>query len=165
VVVFRLPTMDGELRLNLGSGADRVWQAARLFFASKAPLVPLIGGSDPEHSATSEAKAMRRFMVDLGVPGESIVLKNRRQNASQNAEYSAEIPAGHGVNRIRLVTSAYHMQRAMSLVNAQGLEVTPVATDHKVLSRPLRRKLVPEPNALDGSSCAIKETVGRLVGR
>src|SRR5690554_3871143 len=65
----------GDLYPNLESGADRVWHAARLFHASKAPLVLLIGGSDPSHSAASEAEAMGQFMRDLGVPGQALVLE------------------------------------------------------------------------------------------
>ena len=155
----------GDLYPNLESGSDRVWHAARLFHASKAPLVLLTGGSDPSHSATSEAEAMGQFMRDLGVPGQALVLENRSRNTSQNAEYSAEILAEQGVNRILLVTSAYHMPRAKGLFEAQGLEVIPVATDHEVLSRPLWRNLLPETSALDGSSLAFKEIVGRLAGR
>lgn len=159
------PVGHGDLYPNLESGADRVWHAARLFHASKAPLVLLTGGSDPTHSAASEAEAMRQFMRDLGVPGQALVLENRSRNTSQNAEYSAAILAGQGVNRILLVTSAYHMPRAKGLFEAQGLEVVPVATDHEVLSRSPWRNLLPETSALDGSSRAIKEIVGRLAGR
>ena len=121
--------------------------------------------SGPAHSAGSEAEAMRQFMWDLGVPDQALVLENRSRNTSQNAEYSAEILAGQGIHRILLVTSAYHMPRAKGLFEAQGLEVVPVATDHEVLSRPLWRNLLPETRALDGSSRAIKEIVGRLAGR
>lgn len=159
------PAGHGELYPNLESGADRIWHAARLFHASKAPLVLLTGGSDPDHSATSEAEAMRRFMVDLGVPDQSIVLEQRSRNTTQNAEYSGVILSERGITRVVLVTSALHMPRAKGLFEAQGLEVIPVATDHEVMSRPLWRSLLPEAGALDGSSRAIKEVVGRFVGR
>lgn len=107
---------------------------------------------------------MRQFMRDLRVPGQALVLESRSRNTSQNAEYSAEILTEQGVNRILLVTFAYHMPRAKALFEAQGLEVILVATDHEVLSRPLWRSLLPETSALDGSSRVIKEIVGRLVG-
>lgn len=108
---------------------------------------------------------MRRFMVDLGVPGEAMVLEDRSRNTSQNAEYSAEILAEQGIRRILLVTSAHHMPRAKRLFEAQGLKVVPVATDHEVLSRPVWRRLLPDTIALDESSRAIKEIVAHLVGR
>jgi uncharacterized SAM-binding protein YcdF (DUF218 family) len=157
------PAGHGDLHPNLESGADRVWHAARLFHTSKAPLVLLIGGSDLSHSAASEA--MGQFMRDFGIADEVLVLESRSWNTGQSAEYSAEILAGQGINRILLVTSAYHMPRAKGLFEAQGLEVIPVATDHEVLSRPLWRSLLPGTGALNGSSRAIKEIVGRLVGR
>lgn len=159
------PASTSELYPNLESGADRVWHAARLFHASKAPLILLTGGSNPEHSATSEAEAMAQFIQDLGVSPEAILLERRSRNTTENVKYSAEILAERGINRILLVTSAYHMPRAKTLFEAQGLEIIPVATDHEVLSRPLWRDLLPDASALDGSSRAIKEIIGRLVGR
>lgn len=159
------PAGHGELYPNLESGADRVWHAARLFHASKAPLMLISGGSDPEHSATSEAEAMRRLMLALGVSEHAILLEQRSLNTAQNAKYSAGLLAQKDVTGILLVTSALHMPRAKALFEAEGLEVIPAATDHEVLSRPLWRNLLPETSALDGSSRAIKEIVGRLVGR
>lgn len=159
------PAGHGDLYPNLESGADRVWHAARLFHASKAPLILLTGGSNPEHSATSEAEAMAQFIQDLGVSPEAILLERRSRNTTENVKHSAEILAERGINRILLVTSAYHMPRAKTLFEAQGLEILPVATDHEVLSRPLWRDLLPDASALDGSSRAIKEIIGRLVGR
>jgi len=46
-----------------------------------------------------------------------------------------------------------------------GLEVIPAATDHEVTALPGWRKWLPDTEALDGSSRAIKEIVGHLVGR
>ncbi|WP_228152697.1 YdcF family protein [Marinobacter profundi] len=159
------PPDYGEVYPNLESGSDRVWYGARLLLAGKAPLVLLSGGSDPAYSATSEAEAMSRFMRDLGVPAEALVLEQRSRNTTENAEYSAAILAKQGVNRILLVTSALHMPRAKALFEAQGLTVIPAATDHEVQDRPLWRDVLPDTSALDGSSRAIKEIVGRWVGR
>lgn len=150
---------------NLESGADRVWHAARLFHKDKAPIVLLSGGSDSEHSATSEAEAMRHFIAALGVSEGAILLEENSRNTTQNADYSASMLSERGITRILLVTSALHMPRAKALFKARGLDVIPVATDHEVLSRPLWRDLLPQTSALDGSSRAIKEVIGRLVGR
>lgn len=159
------PAGYGRRYPNLESGADRVWHAARLFHKDKAPIVLLSGGRDPEHSATSEAEAMRRFIVALGVAEQAVLLEESSRNTTQNADYSADVLSDRGITRILLVTSGLHMPRAKSLFEARGLDVIPVATDHEVLSRPLWRDLLPETSALDGSSRAIKEIIGRLVGR
>ena len=80
-------------------------------------------------------------------------------------DFTADILARRGINRILLVTSALHMPRSLALFEAQGLEVIPAATDHEVTPLPGWRKWLPDTAALDGSSRAIKEIVGRLVGR
>jgi uncharacterized SAM-binding protein YcdF (DUF218 family) len=49
--------------------------------------------------------------------------------------------------------------------NADFTGDIPAATDHEVVPLPGWRKWLPDTAALDGSSRAIKEIVGRLVGR
>ena len=80
-------------------------------------------------------------------------------------DFTADVLARRGINRILLATSALHMPRSLALFEAQGLEVIPAATDHEVTPLPGWRKWLPDTGALDGSSRAIKEIVGRLVGR
>lgn len=53
---------------DMGSEADRIWLAARLYKAGKAPMVLLSGGSDRSSYATSEAQAMRELLLEMGVP-------------------------------------------------------------------------------------------------
>jgi len=152
---------------DLGQAADRMWHAARLFHAGKAPLVVLSGGHSPQDSAESEAQAMQRFMVDLGVPAAAMRLEERSRNTRQNAQFTAEMLRAQGVQHVLLVTSALHMRRARALFEAQGLTVTPAATDHEARTRfsaPAETWL-PNTDALDGSARAMKELVGAWVGR
>lgn len=150
---------------NLGPGADRSWHGARLYLADKAPLVILSGGHDLQFSASSSARSMLQFTVALGVPRSDILLEENSRNTTQNADFTAGILARRGIDRIILVTSALHMPRALALFEARGLDVVPAATDHEVVPVPAWRKWLPTTGALDGSSRAIKEIIGRLVGR
>lgn len=159
------PLSYGEQYPNLSAASDREWHGARLYQDGKAPLLILTGGHDPQYRATSSAEAMRRFMSALGVPDSAMVLEERSRNTSQNAVFTADILARRGIDRILLVTSAIHMPRSKALFEAQGLEVIPAATDHEVQAIPGWRNWLPSTDALDGSSRAIKEIVGRLVGR
>lgn len=152
--------------INLGAAADRVWYAARLFHAGKAPLLILSGGYDPERHADSEARAMAAFMADLGVPAQALVLEEQSRNTRQNAAYSAALLKARGIDRILLVTSALHMPRAMALFTAQGLQVIPAPTDFEARQAPPPGILawLPDALALDASGRAMKEIVGRWVG-
>ncbi|MFN2359692.1 MAG: YdcF family protein [Marinobacter sp.] len=123
------------------------------------------GGHDPQFTAASSAESMLRFITALGVPRSDILLEEKSRNTTQNADFTADILARRSINRILLVTSALHMPRAVALFEAQGLDVIPAATDHEVTVLPGWRKWLPDTGALDGSSRAIKEIVGHLVGR
>ncbi|NWN91775.1 YdcF family protein [Marinobacter adhaerens] len=159
------PLQYGQEYPNLGPASDREWHGVRLFKAGKAPLIVLSGGFDPAYSASSSAEAMRRFMLALGVQDAALLLEPQSRNTTQNAQYTANLLGKRGIKDILLVTSALHMPRSIALFEAQGFEVTPAATDHEVRPLPGWRLWMPNTNALDGSSRALKEIVGRLAGR
>ena len=160
------PPSGKSTEINLNAATDRVWFAARLFHAGKAPLVLVSGGSDPERDAYSEARASAIFLVDLGVPAQTIVLEEASRNTRQNAAFSAALLKARGIKHILLVTSALHMPRAMALFAAQGLQATPAPTDFEAIQSPPPGVLawLPDAQALDGSGRAMKEMVGRWVG-
>ncbi len=77
---------------DLGAAADRVWHAARLYRAGKAPRLIVSGGMARTGDGT-EAAAMRQFLVDLGVPAAVITLEEASTNTAGNARHLAEILA------------------------------------------------------------------------
>ena len=160
------PPSGKSTEINLGR-AGRVWYAARLFHAGKAPMVLLSGGGDLEHQAFSEARAMAVFLQDLGVPGQAIALEEASRNTRENAAFSAALLKARGIEHILLVTSALHMPRALVLFKAQGLQVTPEPTDFGAGREPPSGLLawLPDAGALNGSALAMKELVGLWVGR
>ncbi len=155
---------------DMGSAADRVWHAARLFHAGKAPRVVLIGGAGPFPTATGdEATAMAALLADLGVPAAALVLKTESRTTTENALASAPILSTLGARRVLLVTSALHMPRALVTYRIQGVEVIAAPTDIEVVPTPFyAMRGMPSASALDGSSRAIHELLGlarcRLVG-
>lgn len=159
------PPSGKSAEIQLNSAADRVWYAARLFHAGKAPLLLLSGGSDPLRDAYSEARAMAIFLQDLGVPLQAMVLEEASRNTRENATFSATFLQARGIHNILLVTSALHMPRALALFAAQGLQVVPAPTDFEAhLAPPGILAWLPDATALDGSGRAMKELVGKWVG-
>jgi uncharacterized SAM-binding protein YcdF (DUF218 family) len=149
---------------DLKAASDRVWHAARLYRAGKAPLLVLSGGTMYQ-GEMPEAEAMRQFLVDLGVPASALLLEAQSQTTTENAADTARLLRQRGIGKILLVTSALHMRRARGLFERAGLEVIPAPTDYEVVHRPWRvLDVVPDTEALDGSARAIKEIVGRLGG-
>jgi len=154
------PSPSAVLPPNLESSADRVWYAAQLYHAGKAPLLVLSGGSDPKTNVGTEADAMRELLMALGVPDSALLLEGQSRTTRENAIYSAELLRERGIRRVLLVTSALHMHRAKKLFEQQGIGVDPAPTDHE--ARPLSswQLVLPDAGALEGSSHAFKELVG-----
>lgn len=150
---------------DLGASADRVWHAARLHRAAKAPLLVLSGGT-AHAGEVPEAQVMRQVLLELGVPGRAMVLEPASVTTTENAAFSARLLRQHGIHSVLLVTSALHMRRARALFEREGIRVTPAPTDYEVVDRPFRLlDVVPDAEALEGSGRAIKEIVGALAGR
>ena len=111
---------------ELFDSSDRVWHAARLFHRGLAPRIIVSGGSflvetGQAPPTQTEALAMRQFLVALGVPESAIVMEGKSVNTIENMrETRALIGTGH----VALVTSGYHMPRALRLARKAGLIVT-----------------------------------------
>lgn len=145
---------------TLTDSSDRLWQAARLYRAGKAPLVLLSGGSDPAVALTSEARAMQIFLAELGVSATAMVLEEHSRSTLQNAAFSAALLRERGARRVLLVTSAFHMRRALDAFAVEGVRALPAAADHAALPSGLGAWL-PNAGALKDAGYVIKEWVGR----
>ncbi len=60
-----------------------------------------------------EAELMRSAAVEQGVPAAAIVLERQSKNTYENVRYTADIFRQHGWHSMLLVTSPYHMRRAL----------------------------------------------------
>ena len=149
---------------DLNHHADRLVQAVALYKAGKAPLVLVTGGG--VEGARTEAKQMRDLLAVMGVPRQDILLENASRDTRDNAVYSAELLRARGMERILLVTSAYHMRRSLALFEGQGLEVLPAPTDYQQLVAPqLYPAWLPFVSNLYQSTDALHEIVGYWVYR
>lgn len=155
---------------RLGLGAGRVWHAAALFHAGKAPLVLVSGGNQPGWDGVQvEADAMRSMLLTLGVPAATIRLEGQSRNTDENAQQSLRLIRATGARRVLLVTSAMHMPRALrtfaAVLSGSGVTVLAASTDVQALPdslHPLGRWL-PDAGSLELSTRALKEYMGLAV--
>ena len=78
-----------------------------------ALLAPHIIFSSGYVFAFREAEVMRALAVANGVPPDAIVLEQRAANTYDNVIYCAAILDAHAWRKILLVSSPYHMRRAV----------------------------------------------------
>jgi uncharacterized SAM-binding protein YcdF (DUF218 family) len=116
---------------DLNQHADRIVYAVELYKAGKAPTILVAGGGASGHRP--EASQIKDHLEVMGVPGKAILLEIRSRNTYDNALYTAPILKERKMDKVLLVTSAFHMPRAVAVFREQGLEVQPAPTDHKQL--------------------------------
>jgi uncharacterized SAM-binding protein YcdF (DUF218 family) len=146
---------------KLYDSSDRVWHAARLFHRGVAPRIIVSGGSylveiGQVPAIQTEAVAMRQFLVALGVPEDRVVMEGKSLNTIGNMR---ETRALVGTARVALVTSAYHMPRALRLARKADLNAAAFPTDWQAMpiEPPYWEALVPSVGALSASGQAIRE--------
>jgi len=150
---------------DLSGAADRVWHAARLYRAGKAPLIVASGGTLPwRDQRFREADAMQALLTSWNVPADSVLRESASANTYENAVNTADILEERDLDRVLLVTSALHMRRALATFRSAGVTAVPAPTDYRVVDDPgSLLDLVPSAGALARSTAAIREYVGYLV--
>ena len=121
---------DGRAEASVGG--DRVVMAAQLFIAGKTRSLvssgSTIDGMETKRDLAEETAAIWR---GLGVPGEAIVtLPGPRVTSEEITAYRHERDENHWA-KIGLVTSAWHMPRALRQCRRAGLEVVPIPCDFR----------------------------------
>lgn len=87
------------------------------------------------------------------------------RNTDENAHYSAEILASQGIDRIVLITEAFHMPRAVMAFRQVGFSVVAAPTAPLSNTESAVLAWVPNANALSNSNLALHEYLGWLVYR
>ena len=139
---FEMPTaLQGDVIILLGGGMDdrapdltgigipsqvmleRIVAAARLQKRLHVPVI-VSGGGYP-YQKISEAEVTERYLVDLGVPPDKILLETKSRDTIENAKYTKIICDRIGFQNPVLVTSSYHLKRALLSFRKVGMRVFP----------------------------------------
>ena len=122
------PDVDGKGTL-CSAPASRLLTAARLQKKLNVPI--LLSGGQVYSDTGAEAKIAERILLDLGVPQDKIFVETKSINTTQNAQFSADILQQQGFKHPILVTSAFHMKRAMLNFEKQGIKATAFPADYR----------------------------------
>ena len=95
----------------------------------------------------------------LGVPYERLVVSDRSLNTAAEADAVAKLL---GTAPFILVTSAYHMPRAMRLMQRAGANPIPAPTGQRITGahRAFLRDLIPGSGGLESNELALHEYFG-----
>ena len=124
----------GQTQFN--EAVDRI--AVLLEIAHRRPDLPLVfAGGDGALLGVggSEAELLRSWLAAIGVDSRNVIFESDSRNTYENAVLTKAALAAAGIEidgRWLLVTSAFHMPRAVATFRAQGFEVVPHPVDHRL---------------------------------
>jgi uncharacterized SAM-binding protein YcdF (DUF218 family) len=165
VIAEDVSAARGAVALN--ESAERVTVAAEL--ARRYPKLRIIfsGGTNALlFDKGAEAGFAVRQLEDLGVARERIVAEEQSRNTVENAVFSRLIANPQPGQRWLLLTSAFHMPRAIAVFRAAGFPVEAYPVDWRTTG-PM--DLVrPYPSVSEGlrrTDVAVREWIGLLLYR
>jgi uncharacterized SAM-binding protein YcdF (DUF218 family) len=148
----------------LNEAAERLTVIADL--ARRFPNAPILfsGGSGELMGGESEAPFASRLLETLGVSRERIVLEERSRNTVENAIFSKQIAQPKPTQRWLLVTSGYHMPRAVGVFRKIGFPVEPYPVDWRTRGpQDMLRPFASVGDGLRRVDTAMREWVGLAV--
>lgn len=150
-------------RMTAAAALMRRFPQARLVFTGGSAA--LLGNHKPE------ADAARQLFLELGVAPERMTFEDRSRNTYENALFTRDLIHPQPGSRWLLVTSAFHMPRAMGIFRAAGFPVIAYPTDYWTLGTP-EDFLKLQTDASEGmqiTETALREWIGlvayRITGR
>jgi uncharacterized SAM-binding protein YcdF (DUF218 family) len=113
---------EGERLSEAVTLAKLLPQARVVFSGGTAAVLP---------GVETEAQASREMLISMGVPSERIITEGRSRDTYENALFTKQLVQPQPGQRWLVVTSAWHMPRAMGVFRAINFPVEPWPVDYK----------------------------------
>ena len=109
-------------RTNFYEASGRLLYAIKLYQQDKVEKIILTGGSGSLlYTRNKEADAVKKFLVQIGIPEQDILCDLKARNTYENAVYTKTLLDSINASNNVLITSAFHAYRAKKCFNKQGL--------------------------------------------
>ncbi len=150
---------------SIVSGAERIFEAVKIARKYPSARIILVGGPNTVgDNPTADSTVVKKMMIDLGIEPARLETETRSRNTWQNAEMAKQLAKPKKGETWWLITSAYHMPRAIGCFRAAAWPVTAYPVDYFTGGETSR--FAPFYYALDGvtiTDTAAKEWLGLLV--
>jgi uncharacterized SAM-binding protein YcdF (DUF218 family) len=119
-------------RIAFRFGSDRFNQGIWLLQTRKIDRLVISGGSGfLLHPELRESAYASKYADEIGIPMRKILIESESRNTRENAIETKKLLEAEGLadEPILLVTSGYHMPRAIACFEKQGLKVIPYCAE------------------------------------
>ena len=157
-------------RVQLGMAGDRVATAARLYHSGQVKKIICTGSqsfrASPEDLHPREEAKL--ILTEFGIPASAVILLEGENTSQEMNSLKSWIP--EHINspqpRVGLITSAWHLNRALRLAKSQGLEFEPIPSNF--ISGPVNPSphwVIPSGDNLATTGRIVKEYLAAIVSR
>jgi len=155
---------NGEPQLSFGG--DRVFLAAEMFHAGKTREIICTGSRMPglDRRGVDPGRATVDLLKRIGVPEGQLRFVGGRTTYEEMRQLKEEL---RPESRVGLITSAWHMRRALRLARTHELNVEPLPCDFASPPdlRPTFTDFIPNSRSAEYIRLSCKETLAWWVGR
>jgi uncharacterized SAM-binding protein YcdF (DUF218 family) len=139
----------------------------RLYQAGKAPLIIVSGGNVfPQEGLRSESAYTAELLEEWGIPRDTILIEENSRSTRENALETARLLRERKLDRALLVTSAFHMPRALATFRTAGINAIPSPSSISAkLAYPKILDWIPSLEGLGELKRVMNEKLGILVYR
>ncbi len=152
----------GRKTLALIDAGERLSETVRLARQLPATQIIFTGGAGEVFLKAQDAgNAVRQYLLDVGLKPSRIAIERESRNTWENALFTKRLIKPRAGDRFLLVTSAWHMPRAMGIFRKVGFNVTAFPVDYRTngpgdMNRPFTAMI----NGLRRVDRATKEWIG-----
>ena len=153
---------SGENREFLES-VDRILAGVDFIRHDRARLLIISGGTgNIFNNSVKEASVLKQFALQYGIDEERILVESDSRNTYENAKNTAALIRRNDFSTILLVTSSFHMRRALACFRKQDLDpdIYPVDFRSSAIFQPT--DLVPTAESLFQTGTVLREVVGYI---
>lgn len=155
-MLFEVPNIDEKAPVT-GSAINRTLAAADLCIKTKLPVI-LTGGQNFVGIGNESQAAKKQFMR-LNIPADKIIIEDKSKTTIENAKNIASILKRYNFRKPVLVTSAFHMWRAMEVFKNQNIECIPYPVGYMMNMKTTINmgKFIPSTGGLSLTMTAMRE--------
>ena len=158
---------QGRGNFNTNEAGERLTEA--LLLARRLPKSRVIftgGVGGLRGGDLDTAGPVGRYLREVGIDSDRIVLEGQSRTTYENAVFTRVLLEPLPGEKYMLVTSAYHMPRAVGVFRAQGFDVIPWPVDFRTAGPGDWLSLFATiPEGLERVDLAIKEWIGLIAYR
>jgi uncharacterized SAM-binding protein YcdF (DUF218 family) len=157
-----------QKKIMFGRSADRLFQTIPLYYSGRIRRIIFTGGSGSvEFPEKKEGIFVRSYLLSIGFPDSALIVEDHSRNTWENAVNTKHILDSMNLKgRMLLVTSAFHMPRAMAVFKKAGFKNLQPFVTNKISG--VRRftpdhLLIPNAGAIAGLELLLHEMFGFAV--